>query len=124
MMQSSQTPVRRSRRWWLWVGYWLGLFIVMHIPVPAPAPALAGSDKGIHFALYLILTLLGGRYQLAREARASTGALIFWAVIYTAYAAVDEWAQQFAGRTMSSGDWIADVAGVAVGTVVLILLKR
>jgi VanZ family protein len=96
----------------------------MHVPLPAQAPVPAGSDKSLHFALYLILALLGGRYQLGKDARARTGVFILWAVIFMAYAAVDEWLQPFVGRTADLIDWIADAVGVAVGTAVLILARR
>jgi VanZ family protein len=96
----------------------------MHVPLPAPPPVPAGSDKGLHFALYLILTLLGGRYQLGKDAGTRAGVFILWAVIFTAYAAIDEWLQLFVGRTAGLNDWVADMAGVAVGTAVLILARR
>ena len=124
MMHDGQTLLRRSRRWWLWVGYWIGLFVMMHVPLPAPPEVPAGSDKGLHFALYLILTLLGGRYQLGKDARTRPGAFILWAVVFMVYAAIDEWLQPFVGRTADLIDWLADAAGVAVGTAVLMLARR
>ena len=124
MTPEDQNPSRSSRRWWPWIGYWSGLFVIMHVPLPTGAPAIVGGDKGIHFALYLVLTLLGGRCQRASGARASVPSLILWAVIYTAYAAFDEWLQQFTGRFTSFGDFVADVIGVAAGTALLIVLRR
>lgn len=85
---------------------------------------MGGSDKGIHFALYFILAFLGGRYQLARQARTSIMMLLLWTTIYAGYAAADEWLQQFVGRTTSLEDWTADLLGIAVGTVVVALVKR
>jgi VanZ family protein len=96
----------------------------MHVPLPTGAPAVVGGDKGIHFALYFVLTLLGGRCQQAEKKPASVLLLILWAGIYTVYAAFDEWLQQFTGRVTSLGDFAADVIGILAGTTLLIALRR
>jgi VanZ family protein len=102
----------------------LGLFVIMHIPLPTGPPAVVGGDKGIHFALYFVLTLLGGRCQQTGGRPAPVYSLILWAGIYAVYAAFDEWLQQYTGRVTSLGDFAADVIGVAAGTALLIALRR
>lgn len=124
------TPARerRSRRplsWWLWIGYWFSLFVVMHVPIRGPAPRVVPhGDKIIHFTAYCLLAWLGGRHLLATRRSGSVAVLFVWAAAYTAYAMADEWLQSFVGRTMSLGDWFADLLGIAVATVVLALRRR
>ena len=59
----------RSKRLWLWIGYWAFLFVIMHRPISSdiglPIP---WADKLIHLTLYFVLALLGGRYlQLTHD---------------------------------------------------------
>ena len=113
----------RSR--WLWIGYWAGLFVVMHVPIGAGGTAIVPhGDKIIHFGLYYLLTVLGGRHLLASRQRAPVAVLLLWAAVYAVYAAADEWLQPFVGREMSLGDWIADVIGVALATLTITLRRR
>ena len=112
--------VSRSR--WLWLGYWAALFVLTHLPMPtAPRVVPEGGDKVIHFGLYLALTLLGGRQLRAGGRRPSVAVLIAWAVVYACYGGLDEWLQRFVGRTPALGDWLANLGGVAAGTLLLAL---
>ena len=103
----------------IWLGYWAVLFIVMHVPEPKgigqPVPH---GDKAIHFVAYLLLTLIGG-WHLTRKTSRPLGLCAAWACIYVAYGAIDEWLQQFVNRTPSVADWLADTAGVVVGSLIL-----
>ncbi len=128
----------RSR--WLWIGYWAGLFVVMHVPLGGGGTALLPhGDKIIHFGLYYVLTMLGGRHLLASRGRQRAAGFslrgyprglkpatrcLLWAAVYAVYAAADEWLQPFVGREMSLGDWIADVIGVASATLTITLRRR
>lgn len=110
--------------WWLWIGYWVGLFVVTHVPLGGKGPTVVPfADKLVHFGLYFVLVALGGRHLFATGRGRSLALLLTWAVVYAAYGAVDEWLQQFVGRTMSAGDWLADLTGVAAATVVLTLRR-
>lgn len=125
MAANSEDSPRQRRSLRLWIGYWLGMFVVMHVPiVPRGAMAVQHGDKVTHFVLYFLLTWLGARYWRARGRRMSVGVLLGWAAVYTAYAAADEWLQQFVGRTTSMSDWVADVTGVVVATAILALRHR
>ena len=106
--------------WWLWVGYWIALFTVTHVPMSGEGELpVRHADKAIHIGLYFLLVWLGGRH-LTRTARPLPSRLLFtWAAGYAAYAAVDESLQSFVSRTMSLGDWFADVAGILLATVLL-----
>ncbi len=116
---------RRPRRLWLWIGYWVGMFVVTHVPIVPPGPlAVRHGDKVIHFGLYFLLTTLGGRYWLATRRRAPIVALLIWAAVYAAYGGADEWLQDFVGRTGSTADWLANVAGIMAATAMLALRRR
>ena len=109
----------------MWLGYWLAIFTVTHRPVPGgPGWQIPGADKIIHFLLYFVLVLLGGRYFRAVRPRPSVAQLLAWACAYAAYGAFDEWLQQFVDRSMSVFDWVADLLGIAAGTVLLLLKRR
>lgn len=118
----------RSRWSWslgLWVGYWVLLFIVNHRPMP-PGFALPVSwaDKAAHMVAYFTLAMLGGWHQRRVGRRRTAAWLITWGCIYAAYAALDEWLQPFVGRTLSLGDWLADIAGIAAAMLLLALKRR
>ncbi len=119
-------PNRRSYyRLAVWVGYWLGLFVMTHIPVKNLGPLRFNqADKVVHFIMYFLLVWLGGRYLLARKRAPSTAMLLGCAVGYLLFAALDEWSQQFVRRHMSLHDWLADAAGIVLATLWLIYRKR
>ncbi len=139
MKRESKRHARWPRSRWVWIGYWVSLFVVMHVPVECGGPTLVPhGDKIIHFGLYYLLAWLGGRHQLAarRRQRAAGSSLrgyphglkpaarcLLWAVVYAAYAALDECLQPFVGRTMSLGDWIADLIGISLATLTITLRR-
>lgn len=107
----------RPRSWWLWAGYWLGLFVIMHVPETGTGSFdVEGSDKVVHFIVYFLLAWLGGRHLVATRPHLSPLSLPAWGVFYVAYAAMDEWLQGFVSRTPSVEDWIADLAGIIAAT--------
>lgn len=111
-------PPGDSRRRWIgvWIAYWCFAFILTHLP-PRAAGSLPfpGADKLVHFALYSVLAWMGGRALTAAGARLNLKSALIWFFWLAVYGAVDEWTQQFVGRTPSLFDWFADVAGVALG---------
>ncbi len=115
---------RRFRYSLVWGGYWFLLFVIMHIPITAPISLAKGSDKVAHFVLYSLLTVLGGmRLKLNGSHNQLVRLLVCWAVVYAAYGALDEYLQQYVGRTCSFADWVADACGIVVGTVVIGLYR-
>jgi len=118
---------RRSRKTpilYVWLGYWIVLFLLMHRPLPEIPRMRPGSDKIAHFFLYFLLAFLGGRCLRSFGRALTIPGLAFWAALYAAYAAADEWLQQFVGRDMSMGDWLADVAGIVVASLLLAATRR
>jgi len=120
MLSDHQASQRRFRYSLVWGGYWFLLFVIMHIPITAPVLPVEGSDKIAHFVLYGMLAVLGGmRLRSHRSHKQLIRKLILWAFLYAGYGAIDEFLQDYVGRTCDTADWAADVCGVAVGTVVI-----
>jgi VanZ family protein len=109
----------------VWIGYWCVLFVLTHMPVPGSVPApIPNADKAYHFILFFLLTWLGGRHVLCLRRRALVTTFLVWGVVYSCYAALDEWTQPVFGRNASFGDWVCDVTGIVAATVVLVLRRR
>ena len=125
-MTQHLNPRRRSKQYLLlWLGYWLCLFIVMHIPASSLRPLrFHYADKIIHFVLYFLLVWLGGRYFFVAGRAVSIAKLVAFAGIYGLYAAFEEWSQQFVRRTPSLSDWLADFAGISLATLWLAFRLR
>jgi len=125
MPQNLSPRPRSNQRLWLWLGSWVGLFIITHVPVVGIRPlSVDHADKFFHFVLYSLLVCLGGRYLFSTRRAVARSTLWGYAGLYGVYAAFDEWLQQFVGRSMSLGDWLADVAGIVLATLWLTLRRR
>lgn len=100
---------------WTWLGYWVLLFAVMHVPKPPGAQLVQRlGDKVLHTAAYFVLATLGGWAARRRRRRLDAGWMVRWGLIYAAYAAADEILQPLINRTCQLTDWLADVIGVAL----------
>ena len=108
----------------VWLGCWVGLFVVTHIPVRAGAPIPRGGDKVLHFVGYFALTMLGGRAAMGRGRSITTAWAVVWTLIYIAYGGADELLQPLVGRTLALGDWLADVGGVLAAMAILATYYR
>ncbi|HUF74669.1 MAG TPA: VanZ family protein [Longimicrobiales bacterium] len=77
-------------------------------------------DKLAHAVLY---TILGGTLGYGRHHAIPSPPHWLLIGIGALYGATDEWHQGFVdGRSPEWGDWVADVAGVTVGYVAVLLL--
>jgi VanZ family protein len=95
--------------WGMTAAYWLGLFVLTHIPTVPPV-IVPVTDKTVHFIGYFVLAWLG--YASLRLAGWKQPGTIVLAV-GLAYGAMDEWLQIPVGRSCELADWYADAAGVA-----------
>ena len=98
------------------------LFLLSAWPDPVGPSWLRVSDKAVHFVLFAVL---GAALALGRRWSGST--VSHWAVLLVGmlYGATDEWHQAFVPRrTPSLDDWLADLAGVVVGYLVVTYLSR
>lgn len=103
--------------------YWIALFIATHYPrVPIPGQ-IPHSDKLLHFTAFGLLAFLVWRF--AKVLR-PIGARFVWAigVVLIAYAALDEYLQQFVGRFTELMDFVANASGIIVVLTTLEVLRR
>lgn len=108
-------------RYPVWIGYWIGLFAIMHRPFAAGGELLfPWADKIVHFALYFLLALLGAWCLRGARGDLTTRFLVGWAAVYAVYGGLDEWLQSYTQRTASVGDWLADICGIAAATVIAV----
>lgn len=100
--------------------YWVFLFCVTHLPKLELPLRVPQPDKLAHFVAFGLLAFL--LWKFAESYRRPVAAGFCWRalLILLAYAAVDEWLQQFVGRSTSLIDFLADAAGIGV---VLTLLE-
>jgi len=104
-------------------GYWLLLVVATH--VPATMPFLPGRrvDKLYHaaaFALLAVLLATAWTFTLGRVTGRVLGGIVFSLALY---GVVDELTQPLFGRACSIYDWLADIAGAAVGVVLFVWLR-
>lgn len=105
--------------------FWAVMFIVTHVPIRAPQGfRFPHADKVVHFGMFFLLTWFGGRRLRAATGLLAGGALAGWAVVYAAYAFLDEWLQPFVGRSMTLGDWLADAGGILAATALLAISRQ
>ncbi len=119
MIEPSQLVVtqKRPRIFWLWMGYWFFLFVIMHVPIQKTLNSPVNhTDKVVHFCLYFVLARLSSQYFLSIGKRLTLPRITLWVLIFSAYAGLDEWLQPLFGRTMTLGDWLADVGGILAST--------
>ncbi len=123
MILRSPSPRWRFALTASWVGYWALIFILTHIPIPRGMRLPSGGDKVTHVVLYALLSTAGA-VALWSRGRANSRTLLLWAVVYLVYGVLDEVSQPMAGRTASVADWIANLAGVVLGTATMMLVVR
>ncbi len=94
--------------------YWVFLFSATHFPRLELGLDVPESDKLAHLVAFGLLAYLF--WKFAESYRRPTPAGFVWraATCLLAYAAIDEWLQQFVGRSTSLLDYVADAVGIAV----------
>ena len=111
--------------WILLLVYWPVLFVLTHLP-KLPPTGVTGKDKLAHFAAYLILTLLFwlaryGKLKPAFRSKPFYVALTFMLL----YGVADELSQMLVpNRYAEVADWLANASGVAVGLLILMVLRQ
>lgn len=116
-------PVISESAWTHWYrralpAYWIFLFCATHLP--ALRLETPGGDKSVHLVAFGLLAFLFWRFAEALGgplSRRFVWIAGFWLV---AYAAFDEYLQQFVGRGTELLDWLCDAAGIVL---VLALLE-
>lgn len=105
----------RWRNWYLRVlpAYWVFLFCTTHFPRLQIDNAPPQSDKVLHFVAFGMLAFLFWRFF---EAAGAIGPVFAWiaTVVLVFYAGMDEYLQQFVGRSSDWEDFSADCMGILI----------
>lgn len=116
---------QRWRNWYLRIlpAYWVFLFCTTHFPRLQLDNAPPQSDKILHFVAFGILAFLFWRFF---EAAGAIGPVFVWIAlaVLAFYAGVDEYLQQFVGRSSDWEDFWADSCGIAVVLSALEIRRR
>ena len=103
--------------------YWIMLAIVGHIPIPDVVYKARVSDKWLHFLAYLNLVfLLWFAVRPDSKVRLRSGMVWLVFIVTVAYGGIDELLQPYVGRTKDLGDFLANIAGVSAGLILLAFL--
>lgn len=101
---------------WVWIAYWAIMFLLTHAPrAPRTSPGIPHFDKLVHAAMFCVLAVLAGAALNLRQRADSFRVGARWAIVFALYGALDEWSQRFVHRDPDVLDWLADVAGIALG---------
>ena len=92
------------------------LTVAMLWPINQPPPAPDGSDKVVHLVAFAALA-----FPLARTGRVGLFAVF---VAASVFGGLIELIQPSFGRSADMQDWIADIAGVALGILLALLYRR
>ena len=113
------------RRWLPGLG-WAALIVVgTSIPAADVPQSPDGTDKVVHLLAYAVLGALLTRAAVVEWPRKRPAVLAVWLVAAMAtFAALDELHQRFIpGRFADSADWLADVTGATLATVLTIAAR-
>jgi len=104
--------------------YWIVLFTLTHVPGSAINGSLSVSDKVLHFSAYAVLAFFAvWVLPWAIQRPHFRGLWVF--LLLAVYGAVDELLQNFVPHRQADVlDWLADIAGAAVGIAIYYLLRR
>jgi VanZ family protein len=121
--------LNRPESWDRWYrrmlpAYWVFLFCATHLPKPRIPGEIPKSDKLVHFIVFGVLAFLFWRY-VQTYARSLSPHFVWIAfVTLGAYAAVDEYLQQYVNRATSLSDLLANLGGIIIVLTVLEVLRR
>lgn len=98
--------------------YWVGIFVLAHIPIPELVYKARVSDKSIHILAYLILVFLLW-FSVSADKKVILRKIAVWWVFLAVvlYGGVDELLQGHTGRSCDVGDFFADIAGAVWGLI-------
>ena len=105
--------------------YWIFLFCVTHFPKLSLGPlAPRNTDKLAHFVAFGLLAFVYWRFNESFGRPVSSRFVWVAAPLLSAYAALDEYLQQFVNRSPGVGDWLANVAGIVTVLAVFEIRRR
>jgi VanZ family protein len=98
----------------------LGLAVVMLTPVDVPQSVPSGTDKLVHLAAFGLLVLPAALSRRVPLALLFVGLFVGAA----AFGGVIELIQPHFGRSADVNDWVADMAGAALGLLLAFCIRR
>ncbi len=117
--QICRRNARRLSAWDRWYryalpAYWIFVFACTHLPYPdLRFIPVAENDKILHTLGFAPLAYLFWRFaETLRRPPSGWFVWIAWLTL-AAYAAFDEWTQQYVGRGTELGDWLCNTAGMS-----------
>ncbi len=93
--------------------YWIFLFCLTHFPRLEIDVPIRQPDKIAHLGAFGLLAFLFWRFAQTVWFPLSNRFVLAAAGCLIGYAALDEYLQQFVGRSTDLVDWLCDVAGIA-----------
>jgi VanZ family protein len=112
----------RRTAWVLTGVYWVGIFILTHLPPEQIAKAPRIWDKAAHFLSYFGLAAILGTALLLTFPFKRT--VPMWVLCITlVYGAVDEVLQPLVRREASVRDWLADAVGILPAVLLIALVQ-
>jgi VanZ family protein len=125
--QANGAPIGPARKLCLLLlaGYWSALFYLTHTPASKlpRLPQIRMIDKWAHYLAYFGLAFLF-LCSLKYRQRGSLSDLKLTFGVLALYGALDELLQIPVGRTASLYDFSADLAGIACGCLLAVLLRK
>ncbi len=106
----------------LLIAYWALIFTGTHLP-SVPMPEVPYIDKVQHFVAFLGLAFLLA-WAIPTSGRNPRTKMALAFLVAVCYGVVDEWTQQWVGRTSDLKDLAADSAGAFTGVIVYYIAWR
>ncbi len=126
---STAPPARALTGWDQWYrrmlpAYWMFLFSCTHFPNLRLELGVPESDKLAHTTAFGLLAFLFWRF--AETLRRPLSSRFIWKAWFVLglYAGVDEYLQQFVGRSTDVADWLCNMLGISAVLIALELLRR
>lgn len=104
-------------RWYrsLLPAYWIFLFCMTHFPRVNLGNVPSNFDKVMHIGAFGVLAAAYWKFFESFVRPVPAGFALRAAPVLIAYAALDEYLQQFVGRGTDVLDWLANSVGVVLG---------
>jgi hypothetical protein len=124
MQQRFRKLIRQSFIWQIALGlYWLGLFVMTHIPGEMATLPGASTDKLLHVTAFALLgMLLATAWQLSVGPIGLRHLACAW-LLLVLYGAIDEWTQTLVDRQASLYDLLGDAIGALIGLAMFAALR-
>ncbi|MFN0138047.1 MAG: VanZ family protein [Phycisphaerae bacterium] len=117
---------RRWEHWYLrtFPIYLVTLFSATHLPNLRLDGNFAPNDRMMHLLAFGMLAFLFWRFFEAIKRPPTASFVYFAAIVLIAYASFDEYTQKFVNRGVDWGDWLCNVAGIAIALTALETIRR